>query len=288
MTDNIIYRQAAESDIDRLIPLMNSQYARKKDENYFQWQFFHSYLPTALVVAETQNKIIGMFGLQKKTLSNNIIAGQLIDLLVTPNFRGQGVFEKMAETAFSSFNDLQILMVLPNEKGMRACNSKLNLKPIAKIDNLVLEKKNYKPLKDSNDTKKKFISFVKSEDYLNWRYRKHPDYEYEFPKEDDGKTAVIKIFRDPISGNSVGDIVDFYDVGGELPIKGIETLFSCGLSVIYTWALPHTNLFKYLIQAGFTTHEQPRYFSLKILDNKFDYLYNIKEWEIFPGDAELY
>ena len=139
----ITYRTAKKTDIGQLVNLMNSQYSRKKNARYSLWQFWQPAQPSTLIVALDNKKIIGMFGLQKKTLSNKIVVGQLIDLLIMPDYRGQGIFKTMADKALQKYKGLQALVVFPNQNGKRACEKNFGMKTLAKINNLVLDTKNF-------------------------------------------------------------------------------------------------------------------------------------------------
>ena len=138
MIDPIVYRIAEESDIPQLVNLINSQYSRKKAAEYFRWQYFDSFYPSVVMCAFMEESVIGMFGLQKRKLSDGVNAGQAIDLLVDPAWRGKGVFAELGVHASGSFKDLDLLCVFPNLNGKNACEKSLHWKTIGKIDSLVL------------------------------------------------------------------------------------------------------------------------------------------------------
>lgn len=298
--NEITYRQAKRSDINRLMLLINTQYARKKSHAYFEWQFFDSPLPTALFVAIANKEIIGMFGLQKKILSNGLKIGQLIDLLILPRYRGRKIFSTLADKTINFFSDLDGISVLPNQNGMHACKKKLGMKNIAKIDTLFLDiggfsLNNFLNRKNNilNQPNDRLIEFSKDEIWRKWRFGLCPEFKYKKISLDKNNFTIIKIFKDPKTKIKYGDIVDIKFIRNdenkfiELFKITAEKIFNDDISFITTWALPHTSTFKLLSILGFKSRAQERYFCLKIFDKKFNELYNINNWGLTQADTEM-
>ena len=280
MDNTITYRLVNESDITRIANLVNAQYARKKDAAYFKWQFFNSYYPTICMCAVVGNQIVGMFGLQKRKLTDGHIVGHLIDLLVDPNWRGKGIFKKMGELAIAHFNDLQALTVLPNPNGKVACEKSFDMKTISKIDDLVCEKSDSKTIKiDPKDSS--LLRYETNEKYRNWRFDQSPIYKYTKIKSDDESLTITKKFTDPTTKDSFMDLVDYKG-------KTLAVQFEENNPKISTWALPHTNLYTRLKSHGFKELARERYFCVKVLDSNLKHYYDIKTWNLVPADAEIY
>jgi hypothetical protein len=299
MNSQINIRQAKTSDIVQLVDLMNDQYGIKKNAAYFEWQFFNSPLTTGLSIAEIDDKIIGMFGLQIKSLNDGHKIGQLIDLLIDQDHRGMGIFKLLYENTLRSFDDLCALMVLSNQSGMNACVKKLDMTVLAKIDDLTLEIDAKSGKKDTPETKNNakndldLVNLSKTDAWKEWRFQKNPIYKYEEISLRNGSFMTVKIFSDQFNGVKIGDIVDLelredIDDFSELLDRSIGFFQSQNISHINTWALPHTRLFEILRIFGFVSKPRERYFCLKTFDKKFDYLLDINQWQLAQADAEIY
>lgn len=288
------FRTATPDDIPQLVELMNNQYARKKNEKYFFWQYFNSAYPTILYCAEVENKIIGMFGLQKRRLNNGLVCGQAIDMIIRSEYRGQGIFYKLAMAAFNYFDDFDFLFVLPNLNGKNAILKNLEFKNLASINNLVLNTGNYNKTNFEicthaiNNTCK----FDYTEKIFDWRFTNHPDYQYTRIKIDEMNYAFIKVFFDPITKNKYGDIVYFESTETaelhKLIVKCCDNLFSENISLITTWSLPNDISHAVLKKIGFKDVIQERYFCLKTLKTDLCDINNINNWIIYQSDAEIY
>ena len=296
---DIIYRLATRGDIRRIKEIFNTQYVRKKNDDYFIWQYFECAWPTAVICAEVDGRVEGMFGLQRRELDGGIPIGQAIDLLITPAMRGKGVFAEMGKRAISHFPELRILCVLPNLNGRNACVKSLGWSEVAKVDALILNVTQQLP-RDLPFHKlllgitKHPVHFCWTAELRKWRYVHHPDYNYEIVNGNTGCFAVTKVFTDPITNRRFGDIVDFqapfddpvllFDVFS----KSITCLLDKGVENITTWALPSTLLYNILKAMEFKSVPQERYFCVKVLDQNLEHLYDISSWSLVEADAEIY
>lgn len=298
MIKNIYYRPAEKSDISQLVSLMNVQYARKKNRQYFLWQYFNSAHPTILMVALTNQKVIGMFGLQKRELNNGAIVGQALDLLIVPQWRGKGIFKKLAKKAIEYFSDIEILCVFPNLNGKNACEKGLGWRTLSKINSMSLKEVDLvkEPMKgiEKPRYKRDLIRFKYNPRIRKWRFNQHPEYKYSKVGFNSHKFATVKIFRDPLSRQRYGDIVDFEcNINDGLALEKLFLKASLylrkhGLKTITTWALPHTYLYRVIRSLGFVEMPQERYFCLKVLNPKYKNLYNFSNWHLVQADAEIY
>lgn len=293
----IDYRPAVLDDIPQLVNLMNAQYARKKTESYFRWQYFDSAYPTVLICACLEDRPQGMFGLQRRVTASGVQIGQAIDLLISPELRGMGVFSEMGSRAAAFFPALDAFCVLPNLNGRNACVKSLGWPVIAKIDSMCLDFY-LQPPEDlysrQGSVSEKWTSFLYNREIREWRYDRHPDYLYDTVKLKTGEFAVTKIFQDPITGKRYGDIVDFScDCGNRRLLQAlfsmaVQRLNTAGIESVTTWALPHTTLFGVLTKLGFRSFTQERYFCVKALKPEFEYLQDIGNWHLVQADAEFY
>jgi hypothetical protein len=294
---DINIKPVTKNEIDQAVTLMNSQYARQKTPQYFRWQYFESYFPAVLMGAFADDSLVGMFGLQKKKLNNGLCIGQLIDLLIAPDWRKKGLFNQLADKAYGFYNDIEIFCVLPNLNGKNACEKSLGFKTIAKIDSLVLKDQGLNndnsSDKSTGDAKQSsLIAFEKNDEYRKWRFDKNPEYKYDRVTGSCGAFSITKIFKDPVTGDQYGDIVEYESENtgllSELFHKTTEELFKTDIKNITTWALPHTEIFQILKNMGFVESSQERYFCIKIFNESLEKLDNINNWHLTQSDAELY
>jgi len=299
MLETVDFRPGMKQDIPQFVSLMNSQYSRKKGETYFLWQYFNSYYPAVLMCATANDKIIGMFGLQKKKLNNRANVGQALDILVAPEWRGKGIFKELGGKAIHYFQDVDLLCVFANLGGKKASEKSLGWKTLDKINSMWIHPEDIKNVSGSTlesvpKLEKTFCRFEYSPEIRNWRYNQHPDYKYYTISQTSGEFAVTKIFTDPDTSQSFGDIVDFEcDLNDKVILKELFLRASLhlrerGVVAVTTWALPHTPLREVLESIGFTELQKERYFCVKVLNPQYEYLSNISSWHLVEADAEIY
>ncbi len=300
--EKLKFRLAQEKDIPQMVEIMNAEYRRKKNPEYFKWQYFNSSYPTVLYCAFEGKRLIGMFGLQKRRLNNGAKVGQAIDLLVVPEWRGKGVFFELGKHAIGHFKDLDLLCVFPNFKGKRACEKTLNWKTISRINSLILERQAFKKLSLIEIKKlglelvkdKCLVQFEYNEEINRWRFNNNPEYDYYKIDSGRGVYVIMKLFRDPAEKKLYGDIVNFkWDFRNwkkffESLFDSIDFLFEKGAEMVTTWSLPHTEMYKFFTNIGFKEVEQERYFCLNVLKRRYEFLYDIKRWNFVQSDAEIY
>lgn len=296
MNNEITYRPAEKSDIGDVVNLINSQYERKYIPEYFYWQYFNSVYPSLLMCAfGNDNQLLGMFGVQQRELTNGAVALQAIDLLIEKNSRGKGIFKALGDKAFESFKKPDMYCVFPNINGKNSIEKSFGWKTLSKIDELVLE---ISPdiIKEIENSVKKIpllknlTGFCYRTDIRLWRFRRHPVYEYKrFEKDID--SAVTKIFVDPVTNKKYGDIAEVEFISEKIfdvLLEAINYLAQNNADYICTWALSHTPLYGVFKSAGFNETARERYFCLKILNEKFNYLHNIENWNLMQADSEIY
>ncbi|HAH32827.1 MAG TPA: hypothetical protein DCL44_10995 [Elusimicrobia bacterium] len=293
---DVLYRAVSRADIPRLVELFNAQYARKKDEAYFVWQYFESAWPTVMMGAEVNGRLEGVFGLQRRLLTDGTAIGQAIDLLIAPQFRGKGVFAELGRLAVSCFADLKALCVFPNLNGRNACEKNLGWKVLGKIDSLELSSlaTDACPVDTHSIVDENLKQFEYGGSTLAWRFCDKASYRYEYIRTGKEDFAITKIFVDPVSGKRYGDIVNFScdmrdpDAISAVFLEAVKYLFRLKVESVTTWALPHTNLFHVLKGLGFTSKAQERYFCVKVLDSRQEFLYGFENWHLVQSDAEIY
>lgn len=299
INSDIIIRDASIADCTNFIDLFNSYYRRKKNSEYFSWQFFNDLVPTKLFVAYKNNELAATYALQLRHLNNLDYCTFTIDLLIKEKYRNRGLFYLLEEEAgkFSKNNKAIAIVSLPNLHGMNAHKAIYGWKNAGKINSLILKKVDFKSSFEEIDLHNNiFVFFSKSPEYRKWRFDDCPDYNYVLIEDKNHNQVYVKLFSDPISGELFGDIVNYEFLDGKsncmnycsLIIRACEHLFAQDVKTITTWALPHTSYFKLFKHCGFQESLQERYFCIKVLHPDCNYLYNLSSWHLVQADSEVY
>ena len=94
-------REYKSGDEKGILNLFNEIYTASREEEYWRWQFMENpWGESVIVVAEEDSKIIGQCTLiPTKIIINDkeILAGHSVDTMISKEYRGKGIYEKMAK-----------------------------------------------------------------------------------------------------------------------------------------------------------------------------------------------
>jgi len=293
LLESVDVRTLTRADVPQMARLMNSHYARQRKESYFHWQYFASAYPTAVAGAFDGETLIGMFGLQKRRLTGGAKAGQAIDMIVDPAWRGRGLFKALGEKAAEAFSDLDLFCVLPNSAGRAAVEKHFQWMTLTKINTWRLSRVAKRQTQEGQARQREMNqleAFVYEPETLDWRFDRHPEFTYRRITSGADSSAMVKVFTDKTAGKTYGDIVNFYcaDDRGLGPLLGqaCEYLFSQKVDAVMTWAMPHDYAAHMLPTLGFTEEQQERYFCVKVLNSDYQHLTQFSRWRLVQSDAE--
>lgn len=305
MDENIIIQQIVSKDYPLVAGLINSLYKIKRPTKYYgDWLLSNGLFESVLMGAFNNGELIGLTGVQRKKLANNMVFGYLSWLNISPKWQGKGLFLRLGEKAMFYFKDLDFFCVIANSRAKVPCEHSLEFKIIGGIKMMVLSELGRIGYQDSSceaidkNTGFDFSSEMKEKhmfsytpDYRRWRYALNPLYSYDLVKIDSGEFAVIKIFTDPVTEKKIGDIVDFecsLSNGNklkELYLAACGQLKKKGAKRITTWALPDSELRKVIERIGFEENDYETYFGVKVLKQEFDFLYDFSSWHLRQADG---
>jgi GNAT superfamily N-acetyltransferase len=316
---NFRLAERTPNDAEQFCALSNSLYARPVNKAYYDWQFFQCPFTSLLNAAvDEQDKIVGTYALHvqdAQPLATKI--AWVLDIMVSPQIQRQGIFRKLVDYGFENLktHDAAAIVVMANEKADRACVEGLGWKRIntfltyfAKPDKshgeneFVLE---YEKINDFSSCRDIFkannislFANARTVDYQNWRFIKNARYGYDiFAAHKNGEPfgyLVLKIFRDPVSGQAFGDIVDIFWI--EPDAQALSDMLRFSLAHFYEqnvgssamWLQTNTLLDKIGTEIGFVRSEQKRFFCGKALKEDFKHLEDASSWFINMSDSEVY
>jgi GNAT superfamily N-acetyltransferase len=301
--------------------LFNSLYARKVDENYYRWQFFATPFPSGLAVATAADgKWIGCYGFHVVPSSGGCSpVAWMLDIMVAPEFQRRGVFGRLADfaaTAAAAEYKPVALCVMANAKADAAHARQPGWKRVMEISTFE------RPTSDAPELSGKFecryeeridlgvlskigagfpaglVSQVRSESYLRWRFAENAWYRYSMIVASEGQidtaALVLKIFRDPQSGVSSGDIVDVIwtreDPAAlrDLLYAALQHFKKNEVATAATWLQTNTVLDRAGKELGFAKINHIRYCNCRILDSRLARLGSASSWFFTMSAAEIY
>jgi GNAT superfamily N-acetyltransferase len=312
-------------DSDRFCQLSNSLYARPVNDAYYSWQFFQTPFPSATALAVTPDgELIGSYTLHvQPTLPEKVNVAWVLDIMVSPKYQRKGVMRQLmgfATEQTRQFNPVA-LCVMANEKANQACVDGLGWHRINTINTSFLKCNNaeesqrtlsYQAIDNFEDCaellnqqqyamnveKHSLLANERSVDYLNWRFVENPRYRYaRFVAEKSSGVfgyIVLKVFRDPVSEKSFGDIVDLFWLENDVKALRDILLFAvswfkqAGVSESTMWLQTNTVLDQVGKDLGFALRQQPRYFCCNVLDACYNWLKDPNRWFITMADSEVY
>lgn len=308
---HIHFRQVVQSDYAQVSDLTNSLYKIQRPEKYLYYHWNNNVVPSYLIGAFDNNTLIGVFGIQKKKMSNGLICGYLTNLNICKEWQGYGIFRKLGELAVSHYEDIDFLCVIANKRAKNAVEKSFGFKTVMNIKMLLLDNTECESLNGSNEyvyepvtqdysfpTSRKHspekIAFVYDQLYRRWRYGEHPIYKYSVVKNLSGDFSVVKIFIDSEKRKCIGDIVD---IECENHRQHASSLIMASLTALNkhfkidtfaTFSVPKSDLFEILKKIGFHSSEYEVYFQIKTLKSGLDYLYFNDNWQLKQADLTNY
>lgn len=112
----VTYRQASEADYPRINDFYNRIYSAKRTLAQFRWEFHEAPAgPSIYIIAEDGDKVVGSQCIIPITLidaqGHHIRSGKSEDTLLDPDYRGQGIFNKLYEVLFQRCSEVGIQVI---------------------------------------------------------------------------------------------------------------------------------------------------------------------------------
>lgn len=303
------FRLATPKDAEAFCELSNSLYARPVNEAYYQWQFFACPFPSLLNIAVDENdKLVGSYCLH---VQGNV--AWVLDIMVSPNIQRQGVFRKLVDFGFENLKQYaaKAIVVMANEKAERACVNGLGwqrintfltyfAEPAKSESKFILEYEKINEFSAFSEVKVSSNLFFnpRTIEYQNWRFIENTRYNYDiFAAYKNGEPfgyVVLKIFRDPLTDQAFGDIVDI--IWAEDDKEAVTEMLKFSLSHFLhqnvgkaaIWLQTNTLLDRVGLEVGFKQSDQKRFFCGKVLQDGYKNLEESESWFVNMADSEVY
>ena len=302
----MIIREAKKTDINGIKIFLDKLYEYKFNNLYYDWQLFNNPNTLKIYLCSDNKKIVGLFGLQLRTINNKIKCGQISWINIHQNYRGQGIFDKLYKSIIPYTSKLDILFIFANKSAIIPCEKIIGLKFIGELDRLLInpevaEDKNCNYNLDRIVELNKYpnlykgeahYSFDQDQKYFTWRYKDNPVNNYYLVSTAMNRYSIIKTLD--IDNKIIGDIVD-YNCSNDAMLhykklikSTIHALSSLDAKTIITWGISSSKYRESLIECGFIPTKHASYFGIKVLNSKYDYLYKFDNWNLVMSDATNY
>jgi GNAT superfamily N-acetyltransferase len=304
------------------VELYNSLYGRKIELEYCQWEFQGKDSPGRLVAGYVENKLVGVCGYNLLDFSGGTgFAGCLyIDMMVAPAHQRTGLaFSRLnleVEKAAAGEN-AAVLYLFPNSKGAAtwlanedwaSAGQMITQAAVSRrgrTNGLLGFQRLERFGKAEDEVAAKFeakhpelVMVRRRSGYLNWRFAENPRYRYDqFRVTRQGEPfgyLVLKIFRDPVSGDSFGDIVDvLWALEDQAALRemlefALGHFAEAGVGQSCVWLQTNTVLDEVGRETGFVETSQKRHLVCKVLKDEFRWVADARRWFITMADSEVY
>ena len=307
----IVYRFATSSlkDSESFCSLYNSTYVRKINNDYYTWQFFSTPFPSYLFFAELHGEVVGSIGVQvKQILPKKQNALSIIDMMVSPQCRGKGVFSGLMKAAIQFGNKYLpfCAIVMANEVGKDSICGSLGWSCITEIEtmqmvlkgdctgiNLSIENSTHQVFEELPGLHQNNLYHVSHNiDYYRWRFQTHPMHNYKIVRNDFSAYSILKVFQNPVTLAKYGDIIEIAgkEMNGikEIGDRSLKQFQSMGVYTITTWMQTNTLWDQIGRELGFMGTGQMRFFCINALSNSDNKLLDSGNWFMQPSDTEIY
>jgi len=283
-------------------------YSYRWCREFYKWQCFENVHPVVVMIAAVGDEIVGTFGVQIRPLAGGIRCGQVSWINIAEEWRGRGLFRRLADKVLLNGSELDAICIFANERAVGACERCLDMKFIGEFDRLTLsdidvgatgapafcEEIDRGTSFDSIACLRDGFRFGHSQEFRLWRFGLSPVYTYFKVRLSSGEYAIVKILDDESSGRCCGDIVDFecdFEDGDklrELFESAIEVLGGKGAKAVTTWANPDSILRAVVEKMGFAESGHKCHFGIKAMNRACEDLYDFGSWHVVQADATNY
>ena len=235
MPNDITFRLARRdaSDARAFCALSNSLYARKVDERYFDWQFFDCPHAPLLMTGWSDDRMVAAYGVHVVT-SVATPRAMSLDIMIAEDHQGQGLIATLAAAALDEARrrGAQRLAVVGNPRARDAMGRRLGWttwKTLADWTRATAASGAAPARPVERPPAARFAPgpdtfYPRDDATLDWRTRRGPRYRYSWleagPIDRPHGWSVVKLFRDPVTGEGFGDVLGVFPALDEVAPAG--------------------------------------------------------------------
>jgi hypothetical protein len=296
-----------------LSELFGHAFERQISPEYFYWRYAQSPKPSYFSVVDELSGLLASYSVAQCELiknSKNHSSAISMTTMTHPWARGRAYFPTLAEDVYTQLVGVGVGLVwgFMNNLSHRIFIRDLGWSDVYEIPTLVLETKNcptslcdqeINVIEDNSFTlnyfdlqSKNSIHIVRTQAFLQWRYRDHPVNTYtNFVIESDGKASsyiVVKPYQNGI------DLVDIQVSSPEDALTLLKFIIhkfvNLGYKKVSCWVNVHHFVHQILERIGFINNGPVTYFGGRELieghapSNWLDF----REWYLQMGDSDVY
>lgn len=300
--------------IEEFQKLFRDCFNREISKEFLIWRYINNPTNEIFVnVALKSNKIIANYSVSpcKLSINGNIEkVGLSMTTMTHPNFRGRGLFTKLASELYKKMlqSNYKAVIGFPNNNSHFNFVNKLKWKDIYEIPTMKLDLlkigdfssySNSNIIKDKNfllDYSKLIynndkIKVYKDLEYLKWRFKDNPINKYDnyvlAPKKNVISSMVTKKFN-----NYEIDIVEMNSLGDPYTKEILKQIIKNGknnnIKYINMWCQLNDSVHSIAEKIGFVNSEPISYFGVMDFKEQASALGIYNNWNIQMGDSDVY
>lgn len=280
--------EVGDEFLQSLAALHEQTFTRPRGIQYYRWLYQDCPEKTLLVVAEDGHQIVGAIGARRWRTASGLVCGQLMDMIVTPDIRGSGVFAEMVSQVLESMRSVDFWFAHANPAGRMALTRKAGFSTIGRISVLEAERAEFRELagipSDEDRREASLDRLVMSEEERSWRFDDHPEFSYTNLGTSRIGPLIVKEFLD--DGALMLDLMTPF-LGSELAsIVARAGHEMTNWKKIYFWSAAHLTSYASALAAGFRERSQERYLVGKETSAAGHGLMDFEQWLVSAADTE--
>lgn len=303
--------------IEEFQKLFRDCFNRKITKEFLIWRYINNPINEMLVnIALENNKIIANYSVSpcKLSINGNIEkVGLSMTTMTHPNFRGRGLFTKLASELYKKMlqSNYKAVIGFPNNNSHLSFVNKLKWKdiyeiPTMKLDlskicdfnsynnsNIINDKdflQDYSKIINNNNNNNK-IKIYKDLEYLKWRFKDNPINKYDnyvlVQKQNVISSVVTKKFN-----NYEIDLVEMNALDDSCTKKMLEwtikNAINNNIRYINMWCQLNDSVHLIAEKIGFVNSVPISYFGVRDFKEQVSALSIYNNWNIQMGDSDVY
>ncbi|WMN06815.1 GNAT family N-acetyltransferase [Marivirga arenosa] len=311
------------SDELEILELFSLAFGKNMTKEFWEWRYLNN--PTLkeplINLMWDMDKLVGHYAVSPVILNikeEKVLTSLSMTTMTHPDYGGKGIFTDLAENLYHDIyknNGIQAVWGFPNLNSHYGLIKRLKWNDVSLVHSLRLfsevfnkyDKVNYRTAYDFSaqhaakikENNKGEISVHKDANYLNWRYRDHPDNEYhiiELADADHLEFVVIKIIDSfDSAGTKEVDILEHgYDANPEVINEVISAVLSFlsdkGETIISlnTWMPIFDPRHKLLERNKFRPEKPLTFMGYRAFSEKCEVLKYFNSWDLTMGDSDVF